>query len=81
MCLICYSYIEGSNITLPSPDEVVFHPYQDTASVKLFVMGNRLSETAVERLIIAIHVPSNLKGLVSTAGSVSIEIVNGECEL
>ena len=70
-------FIEGSDFVLP---KVVFHPYQRSVTVNVSIIDDVISEE-VENFTIRGTIVAPDHGLVEVTGSVTIEIIDDDCEL
>ena len=69
--------LEGSDFLLP---EVVFRPYQRSATVNVLIIDDEIIEE-VEDFTIRGTIVAPDGGLVEVSGSVTIEIMDDDCEL
>ena len=69
--------LEGSDFVLP---EVVFHPDQTLVTVDVLIIDDEISEE-VENFTIHGNIVAPDHGLVEVTGSVTIEIIDDDCEL
>ena len=72
-----FPLLEGSDFVLP---EVVFHPDQTLVTVDVLIIDDEISEE-VENFTIRGNIVAPDHGLVEVTGSVTIEIIDDDCEL
>ena len=71
--VLLLSLLEGSDFMLP---EVVFSPYQRSATVDVLIIDDEIIEEVEDFTI-----RGTIDGLVEVNGSVTIEIMDDDCEL
>ena len=72
-----FPLLEGSDFVLP---EVVFRPYQRSATVNVSIIDDEIGEE-VEDFTIYGNIVAPDHGLVKVSGTVTIEIIDDDCEL
>ena len=75
--VLLFPLLEGRDFVLP---EVVFHPYQRSATVNVLIIDDEMSEE-VENFTIYGNIVAPDRGLFQVTGSVTIEIIDDDCEL